>query len=34
MDDILRQEERTIRALRLLYAKYGYKPYRMSKVEE
>lgn len=34
MDDILRQEERTIRALRLLYAKYGYKPYRMSKFEE
>lgn len=34
MDDILRQEERTVRSLRALYSRYGYRPYRMSKFEE
>ena len=32
--DILRSEERAIFALRSLYGKYGYLPYKMSKFEE
>lgn len=34
MHDILRQEEKTVYALRALYSRYGYRPYRMSKFEE
>lgn len=33
-NDILRNEEKAIYALRSLYGKYGYKPFKMSKFEE
>lgn len=33
-DNILRNEEKAIFALRELYGKYGYKPFKMSKFEE
>ncbi len=33
-NNILRNEEKAIFALRSLYAKYGYKPFKMSKFEE
>lgn len=33
-DKILRNEEKAIYALRSLYGKYGYKPFKMSKFEE
>ena len=33
-NSILRNEEKAIYALRSLYAKYGYKPFKMSKFEE
>ena len=34
MDTIQSGEERLVRELRALYARYGYRPYRMSKFEE
>lgn len=34
INNILRNEEKAIFALRSLYAKYGYKPFKMSKFEE
>ena len=34
VDNILRNEEKAIFALRELYGKYGYKPFKMSKFEE
>lgn len=34
INNILRNEERAIYALRSLYGKYGYKPFKMSKFEE
>lgn len=34
MDNILSREEQTVRELRELYSRFGYKPYRMSKFEE
>lgn len=34
IDNILRNEEKAIYALRSLYGKYGYKPFKMSKFEE
>ena len=33
-NSILRNEEKAIYALRSLYSKYGYKPFKMSKFEE
>ena len=33
-DSVLRNEEKAVLALRRLYRKYGYEPYRMSKFEE
>ena len=33
-NSILRNEEKAIFALRELYGKYGYKPFKMSKFEE
>lgn len=34
MDEILTREERTVLALRSLYAAMGYRPYKMGKFEE
>lgn len=34
MDGILKQEERAVFALRSLYRRYGYRPYKMSRFEE
>ncbi|MBQ7771078.1 MAG: hypothetical protein IJ373_07825, partial [Clostridia bacterium] len=33
-EKVLKQEERISLALRALYKKYGYQPYKMSKFEE
>ena len=34
LETILKQEEKTVFALRRLYSRYGYAQYKMSKFEE